>query len=184
MTLSLKILRFILASGFAALTAGLVIAVAAYIYITPQLPPIDRLKEVQLQVPLRVYSADGELIAEFGEQRREPVRYAELPQAVIDTITDDDLATRATHLGDIIRASFEAALTAPEVVVEVRGRGLMLGIELVRSCGELSALALDAGLLINVTAGNTVRLLPPLILEDEQARTLGHGVASLINRWA
>ena len=92
MTLSLKILRFILASGFAAFTAGLVIAVAAYIYITPQLPPIERLKEVQLQVPLRVYSADGELIAEFGEQRRAPVRYAELPQAVIDAIlaTEDD----------------------------------------------------------------------------------------------
>jgi penicillin-binding protein 1A len=92
MTLSLRILRFILASGFAALTAGLIIAAAAYFYITPQLPPIERLKEVQLQVPLRVYSADGELIAEFGEQRRAPVRYAELPQAVIDAIlaTEDD----------------------------------------------------------------------------------------------
>ncbi|GMQ88786.1 MAG: penicillin-binding protein 1A [Gammaproteobacteria bacterium] len=92
MTLSLRILRFILASGFAALTAGLVIAAAAYLYITPQLPPIERLKEVQLQVPLRVYTDDGELIAEFGEQRRSPVRFADLPQAVIDAIlaTEDD----------------------------------------------------------------------------------------------
>ena len=71
-----------------------------------------------------------------------------------------------------------------DLIRETRGRGLMLGIELARSCGELSALALEAGLLINVTAGSTVRLLPPLILEDEQARSLGHGVASLINRWA
>ena len=92
MTLSLKILRFILASGFAALTAGLIIVAAAWLYITPQLPPIERLKEVQLQVPLRVYSSDGELIAEFGEQRRAPVRYADLPQTVIDAIlaTEDD----------------------------------------------------------------------------------------------
>ena len=92
MTLSLKILRFVLASGFAALTAGLIVVAAAWLYITPQLPPIERLKEVQLQVPLRVYSSDGELIAEFGEQRRAPVRYADLPQTVIDAIlaTEDD----------------------------------------------------------------------------------------------
>ena len=102
MTLSLKILRFILASGFAALTAGLVIAVAAYMYITPQLPPIERLKEVQLQVPLRVYSAEGELIAEFGEQRREPVRYAELPQAVIDAILATGMTVSSSTPGSII----------------------------------------------------------------------------------
>jgi len=92
MTISLRILRFILASGFAALTAGLIMAAAAYLYITPQLPPIERLKEVQLQVPLRVYTSDGELIAEFGEQRRAPVRYEDLPQAVIAAIlaTEDD----------------------------------------------------------------------------------------------
>ena len=92
MTLSLRILRFTLASGFAALTAGLVMAAAAYLYITPQLPPIERLKEVQLQVPLRVYTSDGGLIAEFGEQRRAPVHYADLPQAIIDAIlaTEDD----------------------------------------------------------------------------------------------
>ncbi len=92
MTLSFRILRFILASGFAALTAGLIIAAAAYLYITPQLPPIERLKEVQLQVPLRVYASDGELIAEFGEQRRAPVHFADLPQAIIDAIlaTEDD----------------------------------------------------------------------------------------------
>ncbi len=92
MTLPFRILRFVLASGFAALTAGLVILAAAYLYIAPQLPPIERLKEVQLQVPLRVYTADGELIAEFGEQRRAPVRYAELPRPIIDAFlaTEDD----------------------------------------------------------------------------------------------
>jgi penicillin-binding protein 1A len=92
MTLTARFLRFLLASAFALSTALLIVIVAAYFYISPQLPPIERLKDVQLQVPLRVYAHTGELIAEFGEQHREPVRYEELPQAVIDAIlaTEDD----------------------------------------------------------------------------------------------
>ncbi len=92
MTLILRSFRYLLATGFALFTAGLIVLIAAYFYIAPQLPPIDRLKDVQLQVPLRVYSADGELIAEFGEQRRKPISYQELPQIVIDAIlaTEDD----------------------------------------------------------------------------------------------
>ncbi len=92
MKLSLKILRFFLATGFAVFTAGVVVVAAAYFYIAPQLPPIDRLEEVQLQVPLRVFSNEGALIAEFGEQRRTAIRYEDLPQTVIDAIlaTEDD----------------------------------------------------------------------------------------------
>jgi penicillin-binding protein 1A len=73
-------------------TAGVVVLAAAYFFIAPDLPPIDRLKDVQLQVPLRIYSDDGQLVAEFGEQRRKPIRYADLPQMVIDAIlaTEDD----------------------------------------------------------------------------------------------
>ena len=66
-------------------------------------------------------------------------------------------------------------------MVEIRGQGLMLGIELQRDCGELVGKALEAGLLINVTAGNTVRLLPPMIMSDDQAAELGSGVGRLIN---
>jgi len=92
MTLLPKFLRFLLASLFALSTAALIVIVAAYFYISPQLPPIEQLKDVQLQVPLRVYAHSGELIAEFGEQHREPVSYSQLPQAVIDAIlaTEDD----------------------------------------------------------------------------------------------
>ena len=92
MTLPFRIIRFLLASGLTLFTASLVVALAAYFYVAPQLPPIERLKEVQLQVPLRVYSSEGELIAEFGEQRRTPIRYEDLPQTVIDAIlaTEDD----------------------------------------------------------------------------------------------
>jgi len=92
MTLFLKFLRFFLGASFTMLTAGLLLVAAAYFYIAPQLPPIERLKDVQLQEPLRVFSDDGKLIAEFGEQHRTPVAYDELPPAVINAIlaTEDD----------------------------------------------------------------------------------------------
>jgi acetylornithine aminotransferase len=56
----------------------------------------------------------------------------------------------------------------------------MLGFELDRDCSELVARALDAGLLINVTTGNTVRLLPPLVINEAESRELGEGLARLI----
>ena len=62
MTLPFRFIRFVLAAGLSLFMAGLVVALAAYFYITPQLPPIERLKDVQLQVPLRIYANDGELI--------------------------------------------------------------------------------------------------------------------------
>lgn len=92
MKVLLRVIRFLLATGFAVLTAGLVVLVAAYFYIAPQLPDIERLKEVQLQVPLRVYTRDGLLMAEFGEQRRAPLTYEQLPERMIQAIlaTEDD----------------------------------------------------------------------------------------------
>ena len=56
----------------------------------------------------------------------------------------------------------------------------MLGIQLRRDCGELVQLGLEAGLLINVAGGNTVRLLPPLVINKQEARELAVGVAALI----
>ncbi len=66
--------------------------VCAYVYLKPALPDVDSLREVQLQVPLRVYTRDGRLIASIGEQRRIPVRYAELPPKLVQAFlaTEDD----------------------------------------------------------------------------------------------
>ncbi len=115
MTLPIRLLRFFLASGFALLTAAVVVLAAAYLYIAPDLPPIEQLKDVQLQVPLRIYSADGELMGEFGEQRRKPVHYDELPQAVIDAIlaTEDDrfFEHPGVDYQGLLRAAFELART-------------------------------------------------------------------------
>ena len=65
---------------------------AAYIYITPRLPEIDTLKDVKLQVPLRVYAQDGELIAEFGEMKRSPMDYKDFPARLIQAVlaAEDD----------------------------------------------------------------------------------------------
>jgi acetylornithine aminotransferase len=65
-------------------------------------------------------------------------------------------------------------------VVEVRGDGLMIGIELDRPCADLVKRALDAGLLINVTAERVIRLLPPLVMSDAEGAELVAGLAALI----
>ncbi|MDP9084232.1 MAG: penicillin-binding protein 1A [Pseudomonadota bacterium] len=66
--------------------------VCAYVYLRPALPDVDSLRDLQLQVPLRIYTRDGKLIASIGEQRRIPVRYEELPQRLIQAFlaTEDD----------------------------------------------------------------------------------------------
>jgi len=99
--------------------------------------------------------------------------------AVLDTIEADGLVERAATLGERMRAGFRASLGEVEGVREIRGQGLMIGIELERDCGALVRRALDAGLLINVTAGSTLRLLPPLVLSDDQADAIVEGVSEL-----
>jgi acetylornithine/N-succinyldiaminopimelate aminotransferase len=65
-------------------------------------------------------------------------------------------------------------------VVEIRGKGLMIGIQLDRSCGELVSRGLEAGILINVAADNVVRLLPPLTMSDKEAAHMVTTVCELI----
>ena len=99
---------------------------------------------------------------------------------VMDTIIGDNLAENATAMGELIRDIVLNSPAARDKIIDARGRGLMLGFELERDCGELVGKALEAGLLINVTAGSTLRLLPPLIIDEEQATALAEGVAQLI----
>lgn len=89
--------------------------------------------------------------------------------AVIATLEQYNLAPRAAALGQRMLDGFKAGLSDAVGVVAIRGKGLILGIELDRPCAAVVAKALDAGLLLNVTAEKVVRLLPPLILSDEEA---------------
>jgi acetylornithine aminotransferase len=98
----------------------------------------------------------------------------------LDTIVRSKLLDKASRVGDAIRERFIGALAAVPGVVDIRGRGLMIGIELDRPCGELVARALEAGVLINVTASNVIRLLPALIFSNDDAKALVDGLAPLI----
>jgi len=96
------------------------------------------------------------------------------------TIEQDGLMARATELGDTIRRGFAGALADVDGIVDIRGQGLMIGIELDRPCGELVTRALADGMLINVTADKVVRLLPALVMSDSEAKELVDRLAALI----
>jgi acetylornithine aminotransferase len=94
----------------------------------------------------------------------------------LKVIETDDLMTRATELGKLICDGLRQGLTGADGlikgVVEVRGNGLLIGIELDRPCGDLVKRALAKGLLINVTADKVVRLLPSLVMSDAEGSEL------------
>jgi acetylornithine aminotransferase len=96
----------------------------------------------------------------------------------IDTIKDEGLMTNASRVGDLIMNSLKDQLGS--AVAEVRGMGLMIGVELKEPCGELVKQALDAGLVINVTADNVVRLLPPLVMSEAEGRQVLERLVPLI----
>ena len=101
--------------------------------------------------------------------------------AVIDTIEQESLCSRARILGDRILSGFHKSLTGNNQVKEIRGKGLMLAIELNEDAPNLVNDALEAGILINVAQGNVIRLLPPLTLTDEEADSIVESVSNLIS---
>lgn len=98
-------------------------------------------------------------------------------------IEDDKLLDRAVALGERIRCRVRSALAGNAAVVDVRGSGLMIGIELDRPCGALVAAGLEAGILINVTADKVIRLLPPLVMSDAEADELVDTLAAVVKRF-
>lgn len=98
----------------------------------------------------------------------------------IELIEAEGLLANAERIGALIRSELAAALKDVPGVVEFRGKGLMLGIELDRPCGELVGRALAAGLLINVTHDKVIRLLPALIFGEAEVRELVDKLAPLV----
>jgi acetylornithine/N-succinyldiaminopimelate aminotransferase len=87
----------------------------------------------------------------------------------LKVIEDQDLLRNAMEQGDFMRSMFKAQLGGLPDIVQIRGQGLMIGIELSRPCGELVKAALKKGLLVNVTSDKVVRLLPPLVIQRSEA---------------
>ena len=101
--------------------------------------------------------------------------------ATLGVIEQEDLLANAVAVGDVIRDGLAQALAGVSGVVDIRGMGLMIGIELDRPCGDLVGQALNAGLLINVTAERVVRLLPALNFNADEGRELVERLAPLIH---
>lgn len=99
---------------------------------------------------------------------------------VIEIVERDQLANRAIQLGEQMANAFKLNLQNCDHIVEIRQKGLMIGIELSTPCAELVNKALKKNLLINVAGGNTVRLLPPLTISDDEAIKITDLVCDLI----
>ena len=100
--------------------------------------------------------------------------------AVLDELVDGGLIERAAELGERMLARFRERLAGNNRVKEIRGKGLMVAVELNAPCTQLIGAALDAGLLINVAVDTVVRLLPPLTMSDAEADAIVDGVVGLI----
>lgn len=100
--------------------------------------------------------------------------------AVLETLSNEGLIARAAELGERMHSGLQKKLKDHPMVADIRGQGLMMGIELNEPCQALVLMALKQGLLINVTAERVIRLLPPLILSNEQADEAIEKISQLI----
>jgi acetylornithine/N-succinyldiaminopimelate aminotransferase len=98
----------------------------------------------------------------------------------LEVIEKDGLIANAQAMGGIIMDGFRRELSGVAGVKEVRGQGLMIGVELDRPCGDIVRRALAAGLVANVTADKVIRLLPPLIIQENEARQVVSILAPII----
>lgn len=103
--------------------------------------------------------------------------------ATLAAIEDEGLCAHAEKMGELIKLGFQAAFAGTPAVKVVRNAGLMIGIELDRPCGELVKMALAAKLLINVTADKVVRLLPPLVIKQDEAQELVKRLSAVIKEF-
>jgi len=100
---------------------------------------------------------------------------------VINIVERDDIAQQAQQMGDYISEQFKLRLQGNENIVDIRHKGMMIGIELSEPHPELVTQALEKKLLINVAAGNVIRLLPPLTINKQQADEIVNTTCELIN---
>ncbi len=107
----MAVVKFVLWT-FLALVSAIAIGLSGtFLYLNPSQPSVDALKSIQLQIPLRVYSSDGKLISEFGEMRRSPIRFDQIPKDFINALlaAEDDgfLAHRGVDIASLMRAAGE-----------------------------------------------------------------------------
>jgi acetylornithine/N-succinyldiaminopimelate aminotransferase len=102
--------------------------------------------------------------------------------ATLDIVKEENLMANAARVGDAIVNSLKNEIG--NAVAEIRGMGLMIGIELKQPCGELVKQALEAGLVMNVTADSVIRLLPPLVMNEAEGRQVVERLVPLVKAFA
>jgi len=100
--------------------------------------------------------------------------------AVLDIMQEENISGQAASMGDYMLGALRSRLAEDPRVSEIRGRGLMIGIELNQDANHLRQLALEKGVLLNVTQDKVIRLLPPLIIDREQAGRIADVVCDLV----
>ncbi len=109
--ISLKLFYFAIFMGITSLG----VVVAGYLYLEPKLPKIDMLSDIRLQVPLRIYARNGELIGEFGEKKRIPLKFDEFPQLIVKAVLAAEDDRFYEHPGidyqGLLRAAFQLIKT-------------------------------------------------------------------------
>lgn len=115
MRLFLTLLRFLLTSLVGILTLGVLALVATHLYVAPSLPAIESIRDIRLQVPLRIYTQESRLLGEFGEKRRSPATYPEFPELLIKAFLASEDNRFFEHPGvdyqGLIRAAVELIRT-------------------------------------------------------------------------
>ena len=100
--------------------------------------------------------------------------------ATLEVMNSDNLIDNAARMGERLIAGLSQLVPKYELLKEVRGKGLMIGVELDRPCGELVKKALDAGLVMNVTADSVIRLLPALVMNEAEGRDVVERLVPLV----
>ena len=105
-------------------------------------------------------------------------------QAVLTTLAEDGMMQQANAIREALVSALRGSLRDGKLISEVRGTGLMIGIQPITATGEIVKRGLGRGLLLNIAGGDTIRVLPPLVMTTEQAGELGAGVAHILNEVA
>ena len=115
----MSLLRWLLRLGTLAAVAGLWLLAGVYLTLSPNLPDVATLRDVRLQTPMRVYTRGGDLIGQFGEQKRNPLRYDQIPRQFVDALlaAEDDsfFEHNGIDIGGLLRAASELVLTGHKV---------------------------------------------------------------------
>ncbi len=124
--------RFLLLLATAGAGGGLLVLAASYLYLAPQLPPASQIREVEYQIPLRIYSRDMKLISEYGEKRRQPVSYDQLPQPLVQAILAAEDERFFSHNGVDLKGLLRAAVELARYR-EIRSGGSTITMQVARN---------------------------------------------------